>query len=208
MRLLIATLLTLIAPLTTAAPVDDIAARLGARLEQTPVLRAEFVQTKELAALKKPVVTRGQLVFARRDGVLWIIEHPLKLTYVMTEQRIGEMGDDGQMQLRSVQEVPAMAQVGRILRALLGAQLGPLREWFDASADVDGQRWTMTLTPKSAQVGQFIRRITLAGTTTVDSLNIEEASGDATRIRFRNTVESKTLSSEEQKLFDQGAGRR
>lgn len=209
MRALIVSFLGSLAALSaTAAPADDIAARLGARLEQTPVLRAEFVQTKELAAFKKPIVTRGHLVFARRDGVLWQIEQPLKLTYVMTDTRIGEVGDDGQMQMRSVQDVPAMAQVGRILRALLGAQLGPLREWFDATAEGDEKRWTMNLQPKSTQVGQFIRRITLTGGASVETLNIEEAGGDTTRIRFRNTVESKTLSSEERSLFDARTGAR
>ncbi|HRE17924.1 MAG TPA: outer membrane lipoprotein carrier protein LolA [Rhodocyclaceae bacterium] len=209
MRVLIATLLLPLATLSAiAAPADDIAARLGARLEQTPVLRAEFVQTKELAAFKKPIVTRGHLVFARRDGVLWQIEQPLTLTYVMTETRIGEIGEDGQMQMRSVQEVPAMAQVGRILRALLGAQLGPLREWFDATAEGDEKRWTMTLLPKSSQVGQFIRRVTLSGGIAVEALNIEEAGGDTTRIRFRNTIESKSLSNEERTLFEARAGGR
>lgn len=191
-----------------AAPADDIAAKLSARLEQASVLRAEFVQTKELAAFKKPVVTKGHFVFARRDGVLWQIEQPLKLTYVIQENRIGEIGDDGVMQMRSTQDVPALAQIGRILRSLLGAQLAPLREWFDASAEGDDKRWTMVLTPKSAQVGQVIRRITITGSQYVEGLTIDEASGDNTRIRFRNTIEGKAISAEERSLFEARNGAR
>lgn len=191
-----------------AAPADDIAAKLSARLEQAPVLRAEFVQTKELAAFKKPVVTKGHFVFARREGVLWQIEQPLKLTYVIQENRIGEIGDDGVMQMRSTQDVPALAQIGRILRSLLGAQLTPLREWFDASAEGDDKRWTMVLTPKSSQVGQVIRRITITGSQYVEGLTIDEASGDNTRIRFRNTVEGKSISTEERSLFEARNGAR
>jgi hypothetical protein len=44
-----------------AAPADDIAARLGTRFEQAPVVRAEFVQTKEMAAFKKPLITSPSL---------------------------------------------------------------------------------------------------------------------------------------------------
>lgn len=35
--------------------------QIGAQIEQNAVVRAEFVQTKQMAALKKPLVTRGQL---------------------------------------------------------------------------------------------------------------------------------------------------
>ena len=66
---LIAFVLLLGADQLAAAPTDDIATRLGTRLEQAPVLRAEFVQSKEMAAFKKPLITRGRLVFARQQGL-------------------------------------------------------------------------------------------------------------------------------------------
>lgn len=208
LKLLLAATCWLVSAAAQAITADDIATHLGARLENSPVLRAEFVQTKELAAFKKPVLTRGQLVFARQDGVLWQIEQPLKLTYVLGETRITEIGDDGQVVSRAVNDVPAMAQVGRILRALLGAQLGPLREWFEASAEGNDKQWTLILTPKSPQVGQFIRRITLGGSQFVDTIAIEEKSGDTARIRFRQISEGKTLSKEERSLFDLRPGAR
>lgn len=208
LNLLLAAACWLVSAAAQAITADDIATRLGARLENSPVLRAEFVQTKELAAFKKPVLTRGQLVFARQDGVLWQIEQPLKLTYVLGETRITEIGDDGQVVSRAVNDVPAMAQVGRILRALLGAQLGPLREWFDANAEGSEKQWTLILTPKSPQVGQFIRRITLGGSQYVDTIAIEEKNGDTARIRFRQISEGKTLSKEERSLFDLRPGAR
>lgn len=185
-----------------AAPADDIAARLGTRFEQAPVLRAEFIQTKQMAAFKKPLQTRGHLVFARKQGVLWQIEQPLKLTYVLQEGRMVEIGDDGSVQAKTTQDAPGIAQVGRIFRALLGGQTKALADLFETSGSGDPERaWTLTLSPRTPQVAQFIRRITLSGGRYVDSIRIEEASGDSSSIRFRQTSEATTLSPEERALF-------
>ena len=206
MRTLTLILLLVFSNLAIAISADDISAHLALRLEKTPVLRAEFVQTKTLAAFKKPVQSRGSFVYSRSDGVLWNIEKPFKLSYVIQEQRISEVGEDGQVLSRTVQQNPAMAQIGQILRALLGAQLGPLREWFEVSAEGDDRRWTMTLTPKSSSVSQAIQRITLSGGQTVDGLTIQEPGGDQTQLDFRKTVERKAVLPEERRLFEAGRG--
>lgn len=203
MRCLILMFLTLMASTLHAAPADDVANRLGAHLEQAPVIRAEFEQKKDMAAFKKPLVTRGRLVFARQHGVLWQIEQPLKLTYVLQEGRMVEIGEDGTTQSRTTQDAPAVAQVGRIFRALLGGQTKTLAEFFDSSGNGDPDKaWTITLNPRNPQVSQFIKRITLAGGKHVDSIRIEEANGDTASIRFRQTVEANELSAEERKLFN------
>lgn len=181
---------------------NRIAAQLGARLEQVPVLRAEFVQSKQMAAFKKPLQTRGRLVFARQNGVLWQIEQPLKLTYVLQENRMLEIGDDGNVQARTSKDQPGIAQIGRIFRALLGGQTKALADLFDASGSGDAERgWTLTLTPRTPQVAQFIRRIALNGSRYVDSIRIEEAGGDTATIKFRQTGEAAALNDEERKLF-------
>ena len=86
---------------------QDATARLHARLSQAEVLRADFVQSKTMAAFKKPLVTRGQLVFAPRHGVIWKIEHPLRLTYVLREDRLIEIAADGREQVKTARELPA-----------------------------------------------------------------------------------------------------
>lgn len=204
MRRLIAVFALLLASAT--APADEganrIAAQLGARLEQVLVLRAEFVQSKQMAAFKKPLQTRGRLVFAREQGVLWQIEQPLKLTYVLQENRMLEIGDDGSVQVRASKDQPGIAQIGRIFRALLGGQTKALSDLFDASGNGDAEHgWTLTLTPRTPQVAQFIRRIALSGTRHVESIRIEEAGGDAATIRFRQIGEANSLTLAEGLLF-------
>jgi hypothetical protein len=202
MRSLIPALLLAIASVAAAAPsADDLAARLNRRLEQRPVLRAEFVQQKQMAAFKKPLVTRGRLVFVRGEGVLWKIEAPLKLTYVLTDDRIVEIGEDGGMQVRTAAEMPGIAQVGRVFRALLGAQTSALAENFTVVPEGTPEAWRLALTPKPGPLGQFMKQIQLAGGRHVDRIRIEETNGDAMAISFRNTVEDDAPTPEERAQF-------
>lgn len=202
MRQLIAVLLLAVAATAVAAPgADDLAQRLNQRLAQHPVLRAEFVQEKQMAAFKKPLVTRGRLVFVRGQGVLWMIEAPLKLTYVLSDDRIAEIGEDGKVQTRTAQEVPGLAQVGRVFRALLGAQTDALKDIFTIAPEGSPEAWRMTLTPKQGPVGQFMRQVQLAGSRHLDRIRIEESNGDATTISFRNTTEADAPSAEERARF-------
>lgn len=55
-------------PAISAEP--DTLAQISAQMEQHPVVRAEFVQSKQMSVLKRPLVTSGHLVFSRRHGVL------------------------------------------------------------------------------------------------------------------------------------------
>jgi len=187
--------------LAAAPDADDLAKRMNQRLALHPVLRAEFVQEKTMAAFKKPLVTRGHLVFAQSQGIIWDIEAPLRLTYVLGEDRIVEIGADGRSQAKTALDVPGLAQVGKVFRALLGAQAGTLAEIFTIVPEGTTEAWRLVLTPKAGPLGQYLRQIQLAGGRHVERIRIDEASGDATTIGFRNTTEDDVLSAKERQRF-------
>lgn len=185
-----------------ARAADELLAQLAQQFEKRPVVRAEFVQSKAMAAFKKPLVTRGRLVFVRGKGVLWQIEAPLSLGYVLTDERIVEIAADGTKQMRSAQDLPGLAQVGRVFRALLGAQTSALQDVFTSKAEGKLEAWQLTLQPKPGPVGQFMRQITLEGGRYVERIRIEEGNGDITIISFRNSTEATMPSAEEVARLD------
>lgn len=200
MRHLIAALLVFVtAPLLAAEP--DVLARIGAQIEQHTVVRAEFTQIKQMAALKRPLVNSGRLVFSRRHGVLWQIEQPYRMSYVLGEERIIEISADGARRERSLREIPGLAQVGRVFRAILGANAVALREIFDVSVQGDPTKWEIELKPRQSQLAQFLSSLKLSGGRFVESIRIEEVGGDETQIRFRNTQGTDAPSATELHLF-------
>ena len=205
MRRLIVALMLLVPIATLAATATpttaELAARMAQRMEQAPVLRAEFVQEKAMAAFKKPLKTRGRLVFARGQGVIWQIEAPLRLTYVLGDDRIVEIGEDGIAQVRTARDIPGLAQIGSLFRALLGAQTEALADVFVVTPEGTLDAWRLTLVPKPGPLAQAMREIRMSGGRHVEHIRIEEASGDSTTLTFRNTAEDRALTPAERERF-------
>ncbi|WP_305075407.1 LolA family protein [Propionivibrio sp.] len=201
----------LVSPLPARAA--DVLNQIGAQIEQFQVVRAEFVQTKQMAALKRPLVTSGHLTFSRQHGVLWQIEKPYRVSYVLGETKIVEIGGSGGDSVRRVREtrdVPGLAQVGRVFRAMLGANSDALREYFDVAAQGTPAQWSIALTPRQSQLARFLSGMELSGGRFVEEIRISEAGGDDTRIRLSNSQGAAALNDAEATLFgteNDGSGR-
>ena len=202
MRGLIVVCMLLCPLLGLAAPTTaELAARMAQRLDQAPILRADFVQEKSMAAFRKPLQTRGKLVFARGQGVVWSIEAPIKLTYVLAEDRVVEIGEDGMPQVRTSRDIPGLAQVASLFRALLGAQTDALAEHFVVTPEGLLDAWRLLLVPKPGPLAQAMKEIRMSGGRHVERIRIEEANGDSTTLIFRNTAEDRALAPVEYELF-------
>lgn len=180
-----------------AAP---ILAQLTARLDKAEVIHAEFTQTKTLQALKRPLRTSGQLVFARGQGVLWRIEKPYQASYALSAERVTEVGPDGSRRVRAAREVPALAQVGRVFQAIFQGDIKGLEEHFEVTVSGDAERWRVDLAPKPA-LARFLKGISARGGRFLDLIEVEETQGDRTRIEFRDSRLDAPLSEAEARLL-------
>jgi hypothetical protein len=205
MRWLIFFLLPLSLQVLSAEP--DTLSRIGAQMEQYPVVRAEFIQNKQMPALKRPLVTSGRLVFSRRHGVLWQIEQPYRMSYVLGEEHIIEIAADGTRRERGLRDVPGLAQVGRVFRAMLGANTGVLRELFEVSVQGDPDKWDIELKPRQVQLTHFLSGLQLSGGHFVENIRLSEPGGDTTQIRFRNMYVASVPNEAELQLFGGESGK-
>jgi hypothetical protein len=192
-----------LAPFAHAEPTDNakVIAEIKTRLDKQTFVRADFVQTKQMAAMKRPLITSGHLLVSRQDGVLWQIDQPYKVAYVLGKDSIAEIAADGTRRVRTARDVPGLAQVGRVFRALLAADTSSLAEYFDASGKMEKGRWELTLVPRQAQIAKFMKVLRLGGKDFVESVRIEEVSGDLTQIQIRNSRGGGSLNAEEQRML-------
>ncbi|CAG0961311.1 hypothetical protein MTYP_00744 [Methylophilaceae bacterium] len=199
------TLILLVTAMLSISPVaaveSDTLTDIGKQIEQHHVVRAEFTQTKQMADLKRPLITRGKLVYSRDHGVLWQIEQPYRIGYVLGEEKIVEISAHGVRKERGMRDIPGLAQVGRVFRAMLGANTVALKSYFDASVQGDTSQWAIQLTPKQAQLKQFLTQLKLQGSRFVETIDIDENNGDRTTIRFTDSQAATTLSLEELQLL-------
>lgn len=159
--------------------------QIAAHLAQAKGVRAQFTQTQTLAAMKQPLVSTGSLLFFRERGVIWQIDTPYKATYVMTDAGVTEVNATGQrVTTHSAQGARGVAQVSKMMRAMLGGDLSALYSQFDVQAEGSVAQWRMQLTPNQPQIAQSIKGLAMSGGDYLQSLRITLANGDLTRLDF------------------------
>lgn len=175
----------------------DLLTAVSQRLGNPPVLRGEFEQTKTLKGFKRPLVSKGSFVMARDRGVQWVTVQPFASTLVVTRERLVTLGESGVQQQIDTRQEPGLRAVNEMLMALLAGDVKALSARFKTEGSLQGsQGWQLVLTPREAALAGFIARIELEGDRHVKLVDLKEASGDDSRIRFFNHATS-TLSQAE-----------
>jgi hypothetical protein len=182
------------------AQADELLGGILKRLGEPAVVRAQFVQERLVTDMTRPTVSRGRIAVSRRDGLLWRIESPLRLTLAFTPTAIIETGPDGVRRLRG-QGRGVDTQIGRVLRGILGADEPVLRESFEATATGGPERWSIRLAPRPREMARVLREIRLGGGRHLESIEVEETAGNLTTIRMRQFSVAERLEPDELEFF-------
>jgi outer membrane lipoprotein-sorting protein len=176
--------------------------QVASRLAQTKGVRAQFTQTQTLSAMKQPLVSTGTLVFFRERGVIWRVDTPYKAIYVITDAGVSEVDANGKrVKSKSAQGVRGVAQVSKMMRAMLGGDLSALYSQFDVDAQGTPSQWKLALKPNQPQLAQSIKGLQMTGGEFLQSLRITLANGDVTQIEFTKSEAVDDLSSDERTLL-------
>lgn len=183
-----------------AAPVaSDAAAIVHQRLQLSPVLKGEFEQTKTLKGFRNALVSHGEFLVARGQGVWWHTLKPFESTLVVTPTRLfTRAADGGANDVMDAGADAGLRQVNELVFSLLAGDVGALADRFDATAQAVGSSgWSLVLVPKDPRVAGVLLRATLTGDRQVETVRIDEARGDTTQIRFSHQAPSATLAADD-----------
>lgn len=166
---MLALLLASAAALANPVLADDtrdstVVSQVAAQLGRARGVRARFTQTQTLRSMQRPLVSTGTLLFSRERGVIWQIEQPLRLTYVVTEAGVRTLDAAGKPVPGSQRNAAGIAQVSRMMRAMLGGDLSAMYSQFDVAAQGTPAHWRLRLTPTQPQLAQALRGLDLHGT--------------------------------------------
>ncbi|MHA6908793.1 LolA family protein [Ralstonia pseudosolanacearum] len=205
-RLMLALLLASAAALASPVLADDtrdstVVSQIAAQLGRARGVRARFTQTQTLQSMQRPLVSTGTLLFSRERGVIWQIEQPLRLTCVVTEAGVRTLDAAGKPVPGSQRNAAGIAQVSRMMRAMLGGDLSAMYSQFDVAAQGTPAHWRLRLTPAQPQLAQALRGLDLHGDTYVRGITIRAAGGDETRLEFTDSASVETLSPAELALL-------
>ncbi len=157
-----------------AAPLTAIQAMLA----KPAVLCGRFDQTKNLAGMKRPLLSQGRFCVVNGKGVLWRTLKPFPNTLRLTRDEIVHFqGERVAMRLDAKQE-PTVRMINSVLFSLLSGDLGKLDTLFVVEGSVDNDSWKVALKAREAALAKAIGAITLDGAAYVRTIDLNEASGD------------------------------
>ena len=188
--------------IATANEPSTLPDQIAKRVADFPVIYADFLQTKAVPALKRPITTRGKLIYSKQFGVWWSIEQPYQISYLLAENKIVEIDRQGNKKTRSTQEIPSLAQVSRVFRSLLRADLKVLEDYFTPQMKGTEQHWQLQLLPKQ-QLTSIFKQVSAEGGQFIELIQLDEANGDVTTIRFTHSRGAQALTEQETRLMSQ-----
>lgn len=204
LRRLIFLAFLLTASITASA--DELTSRIQQQLNNSPVLRGEFVQTRELAGLKRPLKSNGRMVVDKNRGVLWKTEKPIAGTLRVSRSEIVQKDGSHVLVRLTAEKEPVVKTIGSVLFSLFAGDMATLERYFNHTGSLqrrDGRRgWELQLTPREAALARIIKQIEIKGAQHAEEIILKTESGDLTRIRFSKMASAQSLSAPEVTEFE------
>ncbi|MCS6101557.1 outer membrane lipoprotein carrier protein LolA [Shewanella baltica] len=183
---------------------------LSKKLNLGETVRGQFVQSRQLKVLKKPLISQGQFIFDQTQGLIWQQIKPFESLLILKDKQLIQRDSQGRVQVSKADASASAAAMGDLLpnlvRAMLGGDISGLSENFELHFLItdrlspDGQ-WQLGLTPKDPLMKKAIANMVLEGGDVLQSLVLLSAapnvtSQDMTRIDF-SALSQGTLSETE-----------
>ena len=148
---------------------------------------ATFVETRHSALLKAPLVLQGTLAYRRPDRVEKHVLSPYDERIVVEGGRLTvENRARSSRKNIAVSGAPALAALVESVRATRAGDLPALQRHYALEIEGSRERWTLTLKPLDAQVGDYVVSIAIAGSgARIGQVAIEETSGDRSVMEIR-----------------------
>ena len=170
--------LALAAGTAPAAPVT--LAELMQMLGSVETSNARFVETRESALLKSPLVLKGTLAYRRPDRIEKHVLAPREERIIVEGGRLTfEGGAQKSRRTMSVNSAPGLAALVESIRATRAGDLAALQRHYDVQVDGTREEWSLTLKPLDSRVADYVSSIALAGSgPRVSRMVVHEAGGD------------------------------
>lgn len=140
-----------------------------------------FTETRQLHALRAPLHSEGQLRFIPPDYVEKLTLTPVQDSFIMQGDAVRLQHGQSPERTVSLHVSPALQVMAATIRGPLQGDVALLQRYYTLSATGDAGRWTLTLTPRTAETAHIIRLVQIEGRhNTLDSTHLVQANGDVT----------------------------
>ena len=158
--MLVLTALTLL-PATSFAALD--ADTLLKSLARPAPAVTPFVEVRYSKLLDQPIVVKGQLEYHEDGTLVRAVAEPFKERTEIQGETVSILRAGKSPRKFSLKRAPELRSMLGGFGAVLGGSRGTLEKDFNLELTGELQGWKLVLTPKSPQVGKYVRDIVIQG---------------------------------------------
>lgn len=173
-------------------PVKDEAA-LKAKMkevaESTQTMTCDFAQEKHLSFMSMPIVSNGKMVVKHPGKLRWEYVTPYSYILVINDGTMS-MRDEGNDSEIDLSESEGFKQMNNTILSIMQGELTDI-EGFESGYFENDENYKIGLVPTQDQVAEFIQKIEVyieKQDMNVFQVHLHEASGDETRMYFKDHV--------------------
>ena len=170
----------------------DVLTQITAHLAKAEITQGDFQQEKRLKILRKPLISTGTFTYDQTKGVIWKTLTPVPSLLLVNDTRL----------LTAQGELAVPAAFGKVFNAMLGGDLEQLTDGFSISGSDYKTSWKIELKPKDELLKKIINSIVLSGDNELRLLEIQEAGGNMTLIKFAKITHPSQLTTEQEADFE------
>ncbi len=175
-----------LAPPVRAVELEDL---LGG-VAQSERRAVAFEETRTIAGVTKPLMSRGQLIYEPGGRLIKRYETPRRETAILEEDRLTILdADDTEVATIDLWMQRDLQLVFTGLQAVFSGDAAALRKAFDIRISGDMGQWRIQLTPKSDEGDLRLKTVVVSGSARqIADFEVRERSGDTAVIRLLHAV--------------------
>ena len=186
-------LFSVLALVCSARNADDLARKFKSVAEYKTI-RADFIQTRCLAELDMQVKIEGHMACEKNGRLLWQVKSPVSSVTVIGKDELRHFdAETGKTAVIRPDKFPWLEILRSCMNDWLSGDPEQLAKRFELTAKDDR---TLRLIPKETQLKQIFKSVEIRADVrfrNVESIVIEEMSGDRMEIRFLNVRKNPVL---------------
>ncbi|QWD91638.1 outer membrane lipoprotein carrier protein LolA [Polynucleobacter sp. MWH-Braz-FAM2G] len=175
---------------------DSLLNQIEGMVGSAQTVRGKFVQTKVMTGISKRLVSDGNFIVDKTQGVLWVTEKPIYQKLRVSNSSIKIDNKSGNLMALDARSEPSVRYINELVLAVFSGDLNALDRLFSYTGEASSRGWAVELTPKSAASAPF-KRITMAGGSTISRITFISKDGDSTEISFSDVRPAASLTKDE-----------
>lgn len=151
------------------------------------ILKADFIQTRTIKGLPKPLITKGESYLHSEKGVLWVIREPFSHTILLCDQGMFTLEEGTFNPVGQSMPLQQTNELSRLLSAFLLGEFELLDGFHQQTLFEKGDKWQKEFTPNDRALKNYLSTIRINGNAShINDVYILRSNGDSESIIFKN----------------------